>query len=360
MTDTLAVIFGGPSDEHDISILTGLQSSRILSNKYNILNIYWTKDNKWYLVDKNLESIDFLDNDKVLKKELTIKYASNAGFYFKRKKVQFNIAVNACHGGPGEDGTLQSLLTLLEIKYTGPTLTTSQIGMDKYIFYTLMKERGISVLDKHLVTQNSNPKFEGPYILKPRFGGSSIGVEVVEDYNTALKLKENSKFYTQGATVEKYLENSQDLLIGVRTYPHVDFSEIEKPIRTNNYDLFSYNDKYLDNGGLEGSKRELPANIDNKIEKLIKDMLVKFLETIEIKGISRVDFLHHKEQIYLNEVNTIPGSHALYLWQNIGKSKFDLLNDMIDEAKLNNNYWSTDGSDGIALKSAKDIQSKLG
>ena len=66
MTDTLAVVFGGPSDEHDISILTGLQSSRILSNKYDVLNIYWSKDNKWYLVDKNLESIDFLDNDKVL------------------------------------------------------------------------------------------------------------------------------------------------------------------------------------------------------------------------------------------------------------------------------------------------------
>ena len=74
MTDTLAVVFGGPSDEHDISILTGLQSSRILSNKYDVLNIYWSKDNKWYLVDKNLESIDFLDNDKVLKKELTLKY----------------------------------------------------------------------------------------------------------------------------------------------------------------------------------------------------------------------------------------------------------------------------------------------
>jgi len=70
--------------------------------------------------------------------------------------------------------------------------------------------------------------------------------------------------------------------------------------------------------------------------------------------------LKHEDEVYLNEVNTVPGSHALYLWQNLGKSKFDLLNDMIDEAKATTNYWSTDGSDGIALKSAKDIQSKLG
>ena len=360
MTETVAVIFGGPSDEHDISILTGLQSSRILSNKYDVLNIYWTKDNKWYLVDQNLESIDFLDNDKILKKELTIKYDSNPGFYLKKKNVKFNVAVNACHGGPGEDGTLQSLLTLLGIKYTGPSLTTSQIGMDKYVFYTLMKEKGIPVLDKHLVVTNSRPKFDGPYILKPRFGGSSIGVEVLEDYETAVKLTENSNLYTQGATIEKFLENSHDLLVGVRTFPEVDLSEIEKPIRTSNYELFSYNDKYLDNGGLEGSKRELPANIEKNIEDSIKDMIQKFLETTEIRGISRVDFLKHENEIYLNEVNTVPGSHALYLWQNLGKSKFDLLNDMIKEAQVGTHYWSTDGSDGIALKNAKDIQSKLG
>ena len=89
-------------------------------------------------------------------------------------------------------------------------------------------------------------------------------------------------------------------------------------------------------------------------------MLMKFLDTTEIRGISRVDFLLHNEDIYLNEVNTIPGSHALYLWQNLGKSKFDLLNDMITEARDKTSNWSIDGSDGIALKNAKDIQSKLG
>ena len=156
MTESIAVIFGGPSDEHDISILTGLQSSRILSNRYDVQNIYWSKDNKWYLVKNDLESIDFVDNDDIFKNELTIKYDSKPGFYLKKKKIPFKIAVNACHGGPGEDGTLQSLLSLLNISYTGPSLTTSQIGMDKYVFYTLMKESGIPVLDKHLVSKNSN------------------------------------------------------------------------------------------------------------------------------------------------------------------------------------------------------------
>ncbi len=360
MTESIAVIFGGPSDEHDISVLTGLQSSRILSNRYDVQNIYWSKDNKWYLVKNDLESVDFVNNGDIFKNELTIKYDSKPGFYLKKKKIPLKIVVNACHGGPGEDGTLQSLLTLLNIKYTGPSLTTSQIGMDKYIFYTLMKESGIPVLDKHLVRTNSRPNFSGPYILKPRFGGSSIGVEVVEDYETALKLTSNSKIYGQGSTVEKFLENSIDLLIGIRTYPKLDFSEIEKPIRTSNFELFSYNDKYLDNGGLEGSKRELPASVSSEIETQIQDILTLFVEQIEIRGISRVDFLLHNDSLYLNEVNTIPGSHALYLWQNIGISKFELLNDMVEEGLRNVTNWSTEGSDGVALQSAKDIQSKLG
>ncbi len=360
MTESIAIIFGGPSDEHDISILTGLQSSRILSSKYNVQNIYWSKDNKWYLVQNALESRDFVENSEIFKNELTIKYDSKPGFYLKKKKILFEVAVNACHGGPGEDGTLQSLLDLLNVNYTGPSLTTSQIGMDKYVFYTFMKESGIPVLDKHLVNINTRPNFSGPYILKPRFGGSSIGVEVVEDYETAIKLSSNSKIYSQGSTVEQYLKNSSDLLIGIRTYPNLDFSEIEKPIRSSNFEVFSYNDKYLDNGGLEGSKRELPASISSEIENQIREILALFVEQIEIRGISRVDFLHHNKSLYLNEINTIPGSHALYLWQNIGKSKFELLNDMVEEAKNSVIQWSTEGSDGVALKSAKDIQSKLG
>ena len=360
MTESIAVIFGGPSDEHDISILTGLQSSRILSNKYDVKNIYWSKDNKWYLVNNALESIDFVDNDDIFKKELTIKYDSEPGFYLKKKKISFEVAVNACHGGPGEDGTIQSLLSLLNINYTGPSLTTSQIGMDKYVFFTLMKEIGIPVLDKHLVSKNTKPNFSGPYILKPRFGGSSIGVEVVDDYKTAISISSNSDLYNQGATIEKYLEESLDLLVAVRSFPQIDYSDIEKPIRSNNFELFSYTDKYLENGGLEGSKRELPAQISKTIEEKIEIELNKLNEILNIQGIARVDFLLQDNELYINEINTIPGSHALYLWSNLGKSKFELLNDMIDEALSKKTIWSTEGSDGLALKSAKDIQSKLG
>ena len=91
MSDKLAVIYGGPSPEHDISILTGLQAAKILSSKYEVLNIYWSRDNKWYLVDNNLESKDFLENKDIFKKEISIKLDSNPGFYLKKKNNTINI-----------------------------------------------------------------------------------------------------------------------------------------------------------------------------------------------------------------------------------------------------------------------------
>ncbi len=358
MSKTIGVVFGGPSPEHDISILTGLQSVRILSKKYDVIALYWSKNNEWYLVDNEYESVDFLSNKKIYKNKLEMKFNDHPGFYQKRKKLHFDVLINACHGGPGEDGSLQSLLNIFRIKYTGPDQISAQICMDKYAFYTVMKENGLPVIEKKLVnTEEMN--IDGNYVLKPRFGGSSIGVELINDAPTVQKLITNSDLYSQGAVIEKYLENSIDLLIGVRSFPDFDVSEIEKPLK--NETLFSYTDKYLENGGLEGSKRELPANLNEQIEKKLIEMVNKINQIIPTRGIYRYDFLLHENSLYINEINTIPGSHALYLWKNLNSSKFELLDSMIDEALTRQvDNWSLTGSDGIALKSAKDIASKLG
>ena len=232
--------------------------------------------------------------------------------------------------------------------------------MDKYAFFTLMSKNNIPVLNTHLISHKHEPGFKGPYILKPRFGGSSIGVEIVQDYKTALSITNNSTLYNHGSILQPFLEDSNDLLVGVRTYPETDYSDIEKPIRSSNNEMFSYKDKYLENGGLEGSRRELPAKVDASIKSQITEILDRLLTIIEIKGICRVDFLSKGEKVYLNEVNTIPGSYALYLWEHIGLNKFDLLKDMVDETQLKTINWIKEGSDGTALKTAKDIQSKLG
>ena len=272
MKHNIGVIIGGPSPEHDISILTGLQAARILKDKHKISVIYWSKDNKWYLNDPELEGEDFLDQNKITKKPVKIQLNDNPGFYLKKKKLVFDVFLNACHGGPGEDGTLQSLFELIGTPYTGPDASLAQICIDKYLFTILMKENNLPVLDRALLREDETSlHFDPPYIIKPRFGGSSIGVEVVEDLNTAKTLVKDSDLYSQGAVIEKYLENSEDLLIAAFGYPKLNLSEIEKPLR--NYQssaIFNYKDKYLRNGGLEGASRELPAVLSEKDEKRIK------------------------------------------------------------------------------------------
>ena len=359
----IGVIIGGPSPEHDISILTGLQAARILNEKYKISIIYWSKDNKWYLNKPELEGEDFLEQKKVTKNSLQIQLNDNPGFYLKKKKLHFDVFLNACHGGPGEDGTLQSVLDLIGTPYTGPDTALAQICMDKYLFTILMKENNLPVLDRVLLTDSEiSLNFDSPYIIKPRFGGSSIGVEVVEDLNTAKNLIKGSEFYNKGVVIEKYLENSEDLLIAAFGYPEINLSEIEKPLR--NYRssaIFNYKDKYLRNGGLEGSSRELPAMLSKKDKNEIISLASKLIEVIGIRGIYRIDFLKKEDEIYINEVNAIPGSLSTYLWKNCGLSKFALMDNIINEAlSFKTNKPVLDGADGQALVNARDIESKLG
>ena len=359
----IGVIIGGPSPEHDISVLTGLQVARILKDKYEISVIYWSKDNQWYLNSPELEGEDFLDQKKVTKSTVQIQLNDNPGFYIKKKKLIFDVLLNACHGGPGEDGTLQSVLDLIGTPYTGPDTALAQICIDKYLFSLLMKENNLPVLDRTLVKESEESlNFGSPYIIKPRFGGSSIGVEVVKDLNTAKSLIKGSELYNRGAVIEKYIEGSEDLLIAAFGYPEINLSEIEKPLRNyHSSPIFDYKDKYLRNGGLEGSSRELPAELSEKDEKEIISLALKLIDVIGVRGIYRIDFLKKEDEIFINEVNSIPGSLSTYLWKNTDISKFELIENIINEALSSEiKKLVLDGADGEALANAKDIESKLG
>ena len=359
----IGVIIGGPSPEHDISILTGLQAGRVLQEKYKISIIYWSKDNKWYLNSADLEGEDFLDTKKVTKNSIKIQFNDDSGFYLKKKKLEFDVLVNACHGGPGEDGTLQSLLEILNIPYTGPNSSLAQLCMDKYIFTLLLKNSNLPVLDRVLLEDEMEEiEMNSPYILKPRFGGSSIGVEIVKDLETAKSLVKNSNLYTRGAVLEEYLEDSEDYLIAAFGYPELNLSEIEKPIRDSTASgIFNYQDKYLRDGGLEESSRELPAQLNEKEKNEILSLTKKLIELIGIRGVYRVDFLKKEDKIYINEVNSIPGSLSTYLWKNTNLTKLSIIDSIVQEAlESSRNKWDSTGSDGVALIKAKDIESKLG
>jgi D-alanine-D-alanine ligase len=354
-----AVVFGGPSDEHDISILTGLQVARALED---IEAIYWTKSGEWYSVDPASEAADFIEGAPRKSREVNFVATPGQGFVVKKRPLDLDAVLIACHGGPGEDGTLQGLLDLVGLRYTGPGQAASALGMDKLAFGAAMSAAGLPTLPRTLVTtgEETTPQFDGPYIVKPRFGGSSIGIEIAQDWGTVTALKSSSRFLDQGAVVEPFLTASHDLQVAVRTYPQWEMSAVEAPLRADG-GIYSYDQKYLAWGGEVSEGRELPAVLDTDIAERIAVLSRRVTEVAGLRGIARIDFLEKDGELFVNEVNTIPGSMAVYLWIDPPIGRSQLFTDLLEEAvKGGTRVFSTAGSDGTALRSAGTISSKLG
>lgn len=355
-----AVIFGGPSDEHDISVSTGLQVVRVLSEgDKEIEAIYWDLTGRFHLVDPRSEVVEFADGPPRKGRELSLLAEPGAGFMLKRKPLDLSVVVNCCHGGPGEDGTLQGALDLAGLRYTGTGQAGSALGMDKLSFSAAVAQVGLESLPRVLLEQAAAPSFDPPYIVKPRFGGSSIGIEVVEDHATALALL-GGPHMRDGAVLEPFLPDCRDLQLAVRTYPSLEHSAIEEPMRAAG-GLYSYRQKYLAWGEGEGIARKLPAPVTVDLDERIRSAAKKVAAMVGVRGIARIDFLERGGELWVNEINTIPGSMSTYLWIDPPRTRAQLLADMVAEATaLPPRRFSTTGADGTALRNAGSLASKLG
>ena len=354
-----AVVFGGPSPEHDISVLTGLQAARLLSDAgRDPVVIYWSKVGRWYRVDPAGEASDYASGPPPKSRGLRFVAEPQVGWMAKRRRLEVGTALLCCHGGPGEDGTLQGALDIVGIRYSGPDAAASALAMDKLAFGALVTASGLPGLPRRAVIAEAEPGFPPPYIVKPRFGGSSIGIEVVDDYATALALLRSSPHMDRGAVIEPYLEGGRDLNIAIRTYPDFQLSAIEAPVSDQ---FYGYSEKYLSGGGIEGSERQLPADIPPELEARIRTLARTVTKMAGIRSMARLDFLERDDDLWVNEVNTIPGSLSLYLWVDPPISRRQLVLDLVSELEGSKaRVFSTAGADGIALQSAASIAAKLG
>jgi D-alanine-D-alanine ligase len=360
------VIFGGPSPEHDVSILTGLQAARALSG--DVEAVYWDKLGSFWGVDPSSEGADFLDGAPKGARPLRLVAGGAGGFVAakggvlgKDKPLSVSAFVNCCHGGPGEDGTLQGSLDLAGVAYTGPTVAGAALGMDKLAFGAAVMAAGLPSLPRVVLSLDSGPPpFGGPYIVKPRFGGSSIGIEVAGDWSTAQALLRTSVHYRSGgAVVEPYRASSFDLEVGLRAYPSLEMSAIARPLRSSgSAEILGYRDKYLGGDGMVSAPRQLPAQIPPAMEKAVIEAARIVSALAQLRGVARLDFLVDGDELYVNEINTIPGSLAKYLWEVPFST---LLTDMLAEATATPSFhYDSTGADGLALRSAASIASKLG
>ena len=350
------ILFGGPSPEHDISVSTGLQASHTIGDVHAV---YWAKNGRFHLVEPDAEPREFADGVPRKARELVFVAEPGQGFVVKKRPVDASVVVNCCHGGPGEDGTIQAALDLAGYRYTGPGVAGSALGMDKLAFSASVAAAGMPALPRLLLQPGVVPPFEPPYIVKPRFGGSSIGIEVVADLDTAIALLGNPHM-SQGAVVEPFLVDCRDLQVAVKTHPAFETSAIEEPMRASG-GLYSYEQKYLawGEGGAVG--RELPACMPSSQEADLRRMARLVSDLVGVRSVARIDFLEREGELWVNEVNTIPGSLAAYLWIDPPMTRAALLEDFIAEAiRSPARHFPVTGADGSALRNAGSIASKLG
>jgi D-alanine-D-alanine ligase len=324
------------------------------------VGIYWTKSGSLYTVRSDVEAEAFLDGVPRGSSEITLRLGDDGGFYAKRR-LGVDVVLLATHGGPGEDGTLQGALDLAGLAYTGPTVAGAALGMDKWAFSSVIAQAGVPTLPRQLLNDDtSSLPFDGPYILKPRFGGSSIGIDVVADFATAQARLTSNPHFQNGCVVEPYREDLSDVQIAVRTYPTLELSAIERPIRTSNAEILNYRDKYVGGEGMVAAPRELPAVLPaNQGEEVLR-LTRAVAELALVRGVARLDFLANDRELYVNEVNTIPGSLAKYLFVDPPLPFAALLKDLLAEARERPAHrYSAAGADGLVLRKAGSIASKL-
>ena len=363
-----AVCFGSPSPEHDISILTGLQAEQALSaGPVDVVALYWATNGGWYQVPSGSEAADFADGVPRGATPVQLLTGPEGGFWAegrrgRRTKLAIDGVVNCCHGVPGEDGTLQGLLDLAGLRYTGPSARGAALGMDKLAFAGVMELAGLPTLPTvDLTADVDHLPFAPPYIVKPRFGGSSIGIHVIDDLVTATALVATQPLLAEGAVIQPYLADAVDLNISVKSYPMLALSAVERPLRAPEGRIYTYAEKYLQGReGMASAPRELPADIPTAVEADLRSHAEVVASVALVRSVARVDFLWDDDQLFVNEINTIPGALGWYFWDNEGIPFGQLLAEMLAEAELGpTRRFRTEGADGTALRSAGTIASKL-
>jgi D-alanine-D-alanine ligase len=366
----VGVLFGGPSPEHDVSVLTGLQAAHeLLRAGRRPVAIYWTKLGTFVQVDPSLEAEAFLEGPPKGAVPLSLSVGEPSGFVVEggrlrgAKALEIDAVICCTHGGPGEDGTLQGTLDLASVSYTGPTVAGAALGMDKMAFGAAMHAVGVPSLPRVLLTASTTSVgFDGPYIVKPRFGGSSIGIDVVEDLSVALARLGANTHLVAGAVIEPYRPDLADLQIAVRTWPARQLSAIERPLRSSgsSSEILGYADKYVGGEGMASAPRELPASLSAERRGAVEALANAVVDATGIRGVTRIDFLSSDDELYVNEINTIPGSLARYLFIEPPISFVELLDDLVAEAKASPTHrYSAAGADGLVLRGAASIAAKL-
>ncbi|MCQ2979489.1 MAG: D-alanine--D-alanine ligase [Clostridia bacterium] len=395
MKINVGVFFGGKSVEHEVAVITAVEAMNALDkNKYNVIPIYITKEGEFYTGKDMFDIHSFKDIPTLLDKSTNVTVSVNekehsiinneAGLFFKKVIAKIDIAFPIMHGTNGEDGTIQGLFELMNIPYVGSNIVASANGMDKITMKMILKETGLPVVpfvwffsnkyfdNKETILRSINNSIDFPMIVKPANLGSSVGISTARNMQELEEAIDTATSYSGKIIVEKMIENLREINVSVlgdyeEAYPSV----CEEPLRSG--DILSYNDKYAvgakggsknGNHAMADSYHKMPADLPDEIAKKMKECAVMTFVALNCSGVARVDFLMDSttNEVFVNEINTIPGSLSYYFWELQGMSFSGLLDKLIELAvkkhKEKNKLIFTNNINILSLKGKGPDRSK--
>ena len=392
MSLKVAVIYGSRTCEHDVSIVSALQAMDNLDkNEYEIVPVYIARDGQWY-TGRLLRNITFYSAFKpelvthvapVMSEDgkLTLMPVTSIaphGFKGMVKVLMSNMnlgedTVEKCdvvlpvmHGMNGEDGTLQGLLELFNVPYTSTGVLGSALGMDKIAMKQFFRGCGLPVVDGMWFARSEwNKNHEEvlnrvesscpyPVYVKPANLGSSIGISRATDRQSLIKAIETAVEYDRRILVERGIEKPVEInCSALRIKGEVRASLREMPASWEEF--LTFDDKYLRGSksgkgqGMESLARKVPAPISDELTQRIQQMTTQVYNAMDCKGVVRIDYMLDGDELYINEINIIPGSLAFYLWEPLGISFKEMLDCMIEDAftayaEKNRSVFSYDSS----------------
>jgi D-alanine-D-alanine ligase len=323
----ITILFGGQSFEHEISIVSTTSIKDVLK-KSNLNFIFVDINRDFYLIPSDkMKSKTFSSGEYKNCKKLTIQ---NGGFYsktfFGTNKESSDYILNLIHGADGEDGKIASLLEFFDIKFIGPKREASVISCNKYYTKLLAQNQDIKVIDYNLYSKYDTIEVKNfPVIIKPLRLGSSIGVSIVktsEELDYALDVA--FEFDNQ-ILIEPFIQNIKEYnLAGCKTSGEFILSIVEEPQKE---EFLDFDKKYLD---FNRTSRVNEANIDEDLKIKIHDNFKRIYDNGFDGALIRCDFFVVDDEVYLNEINPIPGSMANYLFDDF-ESVIDNLFDSLDD-----------------------------
>ena len=372
----IAVLFGGRSVEHEVSIISALQAVQNMdTDKYIITPLYMTKEANMY-VGEDIGKIEaYKDIPALLARSTRVIFVheadgvyltpyptKKAGLFGKKDAYSDPIPVDlvfpVVHGTNVEDGTLQGYLKTIGVPFAFCDVTPSCLGMDKYASKVILKENGVPVLDGFVYTLSDYAAMDAmlasieknvgyPVIIKPYDLGSSVGISVAKDRDALVASVNDAFRYARRIIAEHAITKLKEINCAVvGDDSHAEASECEEPFHT--ADILSYADKYEGNGGAKGSKgggaktgsmatsvqRKIPAELSPEQREEVRSLAVKAFQVLGCSGVARIDFMIDEDtgKLYLNELNPIPGSLAFYLFEPLGIPYKKLIDRIIDLA----------------------------